>query len=319
MKQQDVSGDNSTSSERKGKGKEKEEGNERQHFDTPPLVMPAESDSSNTNDSGQFTLSRLTASAASLMGGSIHGRVPNILPSSKAESSGTTQRPETETARLTHVSSPSVQSPLGGTFKSATRRDQGNSGGSDFSTFLATAKDTRFEPGESDPNQRITLPHLSHAAAAAMNDGSEVVDLLEAGPIVEEDDDRSHMTDKELLALRTALFGERLSKGTDWDDALNFVPDFISNHSMSNGEGYQRLAEHLGVSNVAEARDIWFSQWDNILSSYTDEVWGDLNPLVMAARQEIRSLSTSPEGSTTGGLNAVRRLQQILAHVRGLL
>ncbi|KAJ8130513.1 hypothetical protein O1611_g3117 [Lasiodiplodia mahajangana] len=127
------------------------------------------------------------------------------------------------------------------------------------------------------------------------------------------------MTSKELLALRRALFGDGLSTGIGWNDALNFVPGYIANHNMSNSENYQRLAENLGVSNAAEARDIWFSQWDTILSSYTDEVWGDLSPLVMAARQEIHDLSTSPEGTTTSGLNAVRRLRQILAHVRGLL
>ncbi|KAI1154806.1 hypothetical protein F4825DRAFT_410625 [Nemania diffusa] len=304
---------------RKGKGKEEE------HPNTTSLVLPTESDSSNTKDSGVSTMSRLASSAASLMGEPMttHSRVPNILPSSKAGSSGTTQSSGTafqETARLTHVGSPNVQSPLGSTVRSTPGQGRGNSAEDNFSAFLGIAQDTSSsELGENGPSQKLAPRHLTHAATAAMNDGSEVVDLLETAPTLDEDGDEDglYMTNKALLSLRKALFEEGLSTGTSWDDVLNFVPEFLSNHSMGDGEEYQQLARHLGVSNVAEARDIWVGQWEAVLSSYTDEVWGDLGPLVMAARQELQSIPTNPEGTTTSSLNAVRRLQQLLAHVRG--
>lgn len=151
-----------------------------------------------------------------------------------------------------------------------------------------------------------------------MNDGSEVVDLLET-VFLGEDNDEPYMTNEKLLPLRRELFREGGPAGTSWDSVLNFVPEFISNRGMGNSDEYQQLAQHLGLSNPAEARDIWFSQWDDVLSSYTDEVWGDLSPLVMAARQELKGISTNPEGTTSDGLNALRRLQQILAHVRSPL
>ncbi|KAI1130406.1 hypothetical protein F5Y10DRAFT_235594 [Nemania abortiva] len=93
-----------------------------------------------------------------------------------------------------------------------------------------------------------------------MNDGSEVVSLLKTGPTIKESGDRLYVTNKELLGLRRALFGEGPSMGTGWDDAINLIPEFISNHSMNNTETYQQLPEHMGVSNAAEARDPWFSQ-----------------------------------------------------------
>ncbi|KAI1421036.1 hypothetical protein F5Y12DRAFT_64156 [Xylaria sp. FL1777] len=302
---------------RQGKGKGKEEKRESESLDTSSLTIPTESGSSNTMDSRshpETPLSRLASSTASLTGGLMSSRAHgqqgfSILPSGKAESSSTAQQPQAalrETARVTHVSSPNVRLPLGATFRSEVGENRGSSE-QGFSDFLKPALDTSDGLHDNTPHQT-----LSHVAAAAMNDGLEVINLLETGGAVEDDDDIPYMTNDELSALRTALFGERPSTGASWNDVLNFVPEF-----MSHPDSDEQLAQHLGVSDAAEARDIWFSLWANVLSSYTDEVWGDLGPLVAAARQELRSVPTSPEEATPNSLNAVRRLQQILAHVRG--
>ncbi|KAI0815665.1 hypothetical protein GGR55DRAFT_675280 [Xylaria sp. FL0064] len=124
-----------------------------------------------------------------------------------------------------------------------------------------------------------------------MDDGSEVVDRLETGPVLgEDDDDLPRMMSDELSALRRALFGKGLSTGREWDDVLNFVPN--SCHMV-------------------------LILWENVLLSYTDEIVGDLGPLVTAARQELQSASTSQEGASANGLQAARRLQRTLAHVHG--
>ncbi|KAI0450143.1 hypothetical protein F5B21DRAFT_492182 [Xylaria acuta] len=303
--------------EKKGKEKEKE------HLETSSSVSGI-SNTSNSNQHAESALSRLALSATNLMGGSMTGSVhglqsANFLPSGKAESSSVAQHPETalrESARLTHASSPNAQSLLGTTFRSTAGRGTGNTGASGFSESLRTTEDVSGKSGGNSPDQKTAPLHIPHAVAAARNDGSEVVDLLETGPMVDEDSDELYMTDEELLPLRRALFGEGTSTGTSWDSTLNFVPEFISNRGMGNSDEYRQLTQHLGLSNAAEARDIWFSQWDNVLSSYTDEVWGDLTPLVVAARQELKAVSTIPDGTTGNGLNALRRLQQILAHVR---
>ncbi|KAI0430955.1 hypothetical protein F5Y09DRAFT_306286 [Xylaria sp. FL1042] len=316
MERREFSDDNGAKREGKGKGKEEERVNEQP--DRSSSILPAESSSSNNTDSRSHsgtTLSRLASSAASLTGGFTSGRAHgqpslNILPSGKAESSSVSQQPQAvlqETARITHISSQNVRLPLGTTFRSEAGQDR-ESSEKGFSEFLETTQDARVRLGESNPNRNI-----SHVEAAAMNDGSDVVDLLETGLVLEaDDDDVPYMTNDELSTLRRALFGEGPPTGTGWNEVLDFVPEFISHHGND-----EQLAQHLGVSNAVEARDIWFNQWGIVLSSYTDEVWGDLGPLVTAARQELQRASTTPEGATANSLHAVRRLQQILAHVRG--
>ncbi|GAW18747.1 hypothetical protein ANO14919_082290 [Xylariales sp. No.14919] len=311
MERRYFSGEDNTRKEEKGKGKE-----ERR----PVTSSAMESGPSNIGGSvthPETPLSRLASSAANLTSGLMtsraHGRQgPDILPTGKAESSGGPQQSGTalrETARVTHASSPNIYSPLGSTFRSEYGQDKG-SYEDGFSEFLGTSQGGSRKPGESSPNEKIP-----DTVAAAMNDGSEVVGLLGTGLIVEEDDDVLYTTNEDLSALRRAMFAESPLTETGWNDVLNFVPESISN--QGSGEEYQELAQLLGVSNAAEARDVWFSQWGNVLSSYTDEVWGDLGPLVTAARQELQSMLTNPQGTTTNGLTAVRRLRQILAHVRG--
>ncbi|KAI3331870.1 hypothetical protein HD806DRAFT_172627 [Xylariaceae sp. AK1471] len=325
MDQRRFNDENDVKREGKGKGKEKE------CPKSSSLIPTTESGSSNTMQSSpqpEAALSRLASSAASLTSGFMSSRAHgqyniNLLPSGKAGSSGTLQSPGVmfqETTQITHGSLPNVQPPLGTTFRHTAGQSGGSSKENDFSAFLGTTEYVSDElNGSGSDQEESESRHVTHAVAVAMNDGSEVVDLLETGLIEEgdDDDDELFVTREELGALRRALFEGKPSTGIAWDNALNFVPEFISNGGSS--EEYRQLAQHLGVSGTTEARDIWFSQWENILSSYTDEVWGDLRPMVMAAREELQGISTSPEGTTTHGLDAVRRLQQILAHVRGSL
>lgn len=58
---------------------------------------------------------------------------------------------------------------------------------------------------------------------------------------------------------------------------------------------------------------VWREQWEGVLGRYTDEVWGDLTPLVIEAKREIEE---AVEGTTTEEPVAVRRLRGILGHLR---
>ena len=307
-----------------GKGKGKGKGKQKDPPNLPPSISHTESGSATTADSGSHPgsgLSRLVSSATGLSSGFMTGQGygqfgTNIMASSKAESSRTNQGSNIalhETAQLTHGGLSKAQVPLGTTFKSPATQSGGGIDEEGFSEFLGTSGGSRIERAGQVYGQSSTSPPVPDAVAAAMNDGSEVVNLLNTESL-EDIDDELNMTSEEISALQTALFGEKSPARTAWDDALNFVPSFIS--SPSSSEDYQKLAEHLGVSDVADARSIWLRQWEGVLSSYTPEVWGDLSPLVTAARQELQTVSTSPE-ETKHGLDAVRRLRQILAHIRG--
>lgn len=66
-----------------------------------------------------------------------------------------------------------------------------------------------------------------------------------------------------------------------------------------------------------EARNTWLAfmdQWDNVLAAYTDEVWGNLLPLVKEARQEIETFVDGRDVPETP--MALRRLGLILSHFR---
>ncbi|KAI8629291.1 hypothetical protein F5Y19DRAFT_96088 [Xylariaceae sp. FL1651] len=278
-----------------------------------------------SSSSSEYTLSRLTSSASNLTSNLLHSRAheqhyidPQYL--SKANSSGSTQRSGTtgqETARVVHSSTSTAQLTLGSTFKSPGRQASVSGEEASFSVFLEMLKGA-MEPAGRGPAQDNVSPQVTHVPLASINDGSEVVHLLESGPdTMVEGDDELHIMNKERPIIRRASIGSKPSADPASDGTLNFFPKFLSD--PSGCEAYGELLQHLGVSDLNEGRRIWACQWQNVLSSYTDEVWGDLSPLVAVARQQLQDLSTSAGETALHKLDAVRRLQQILAHVRSPL
>jgi len=63
-----------------------------------------------------------------------------------------------------------------------------------------------------------------------------------------------------------------------------------------------------------ENREYWREQWEDVLSSYTDEVWGGLLPLVKQARLEMEEMKVI--GPVAEKPTALRRLEAILGHLQ---
>lgn len=144
-------------------------------------------------------------------------------------------------------------------------------------------------------------------------DGSDVVGLLSQPdePPSLEDLDNS-ISEPEAARLREALFTQG-SRQPVWDDLLNFNPDFSQPAGSSD-----ELVSHFGLHDPEAARDVWLQQWGDVLTRYTDEVWGDLGSLATKARQEIDDLANRDHSrSGSSETKALDRLRQILAHVRG--
>ncbi|KAK7714055.1 hypothetical protein SLS64_004152 [Diaporthe eres] len=169
-------------------------------------------------------------------------------------------------------------------------------------------------------------PRLEGAYSVAeqqAQDGVEVVRLLsqvteqtpdfEAGPTV---------TEEEMKNLRQALFEEGASaqiSATDWNNILNFVPDFLLGESDGPGPVTSgSIHMNLGVTEPAEAGQIWLEQWNRVLTGYTDEVWGDLGSLVEEARTEVARMKDTKDEPARGA-PAVRQLRTILTRVRARL
>ncbi|KAH8735369.1 hypothetical protein BGZ61DRAFT_440121 [Ilyonectria robusta] len=151
-------------------------------------------------------------------------------------------------------------------------------------------------------------------------DGAAVVNLLD-GPDDDELDLGAHtdaadddgLSPEAAAKLREALFNSTHLEPR-WDDMLNFTPDFLSEPAASAEDAQL----HLGTRNLDEARSIWLHQWSDVLSSYTDQVWGDLEPLAAEARREVEELSSREAvPNQAPETKALDRLRQILAHVRG--
>ncbi|KAF7544776.1 hypothetical protein G7Z17_g9683 [Cylindrodendrum hubeiense] len=152
-------------------------------------------------------------------------------------------------------------------------------------------------------------------------DGAAVVNLLD-GPSDELDAvligahsdaaDDDDLSPEAAAKLREALFNSTHLESR-WDDMLNFTPDFLQ-----PGASAEDAQLHLGTRDLNEARRVWLHQWSDVLSSYTDQVWGDLEPLAAEARREVEELASSEAiPDRTPETKALDRLRQILAHVRG--
>lgn len=151
-------------------------------------------------------------------------------------------------------------------------------------------------------------------------DGAAVIQLLsipDEEPNYSEFDEA--LPDHEIARLRDAFFSNGSSQPT-WDHLLNFSPDFVTESSRSD-----KAMAHMGTEDILAAHTAWLQQWHDVLSSYTDEVWGDLGSLAKEARQEIDEMEarvpyteTDMETDTrTHESKALERLRQILSHVRG--
>ncbi|KAI1336406.1 hypothetical protein F5Y15DRAFT_394546 [Xylariaceae sp. FL0016] len=292
-----------------------------------------ESRESDTNQSS--VLSRLASSTASLSSVLIPRKpeaadLSGFMPSNKAGASGVAQGSRSAAATSQEFPLPksvAAQRNLDGSFRSAETQAHVALEEARFSSFLDNAsapekqdqvlRDTLFNGGPDSTQRQPELGRQdSSPVGSSRYDGLEVVELLNSGyHPAEITDDEPSISIEERSALQRAMLSGRRGREKEWDTALNFFPEYISNGS--SGWGYGEMLGHLGISDVDEAQKIWVDDWQEVLSSYTDIVWGDLGSLVEEAKQELQQLADKGAGSSAGQLKAVRRLQQILGHVRG--
>lgn len=279
-------------------------------------------DKGKARDNDPSIVDRLQASgklALNAMTGSNTDTLPSALPGQKATASSS--RPP---AMLGEASSsaPSqrVATRMGESLRAGPHTD---SSSEDFNSFINGPPNHGglFAEGQRQ-NQAPRRPHSSVAEQEA-SDGAAVVQLLslpddpaDVMPLEEEEDS---LSPTEAGRLREALFGggSTGSRAIAWDQLLNFNPDFVTRPDAMSSADAQL---HTGTADVSVAQSIWLQQWSDVLSAYTDEVWGDLGPLASEARREIgylageESATLDRRGSET---RALGRLRLILAHVRG--
>jgi hypothetical protein len=156
-------------------------------------------------------------------------------------------------------------------------------------------------------------------------DGEEVVNMLSSSggiegrfePPQEDDEDYdwglSHEQISQLRAMTKDLFPPVEPHMTiHRDHPFNLFPKF--DHI---GMGAQATAPEKyldGKAQLVTSSSTWKEQWEDVLTGYTDEVWGNLLPLVKEARKEVGELQHNPSASEQP--KALRRLGAILGHLR---
>lgn len=130
-----------------------------------------------------------------------------------------------------------------------------------------------------------------------MHDGEEVAALLA-------DPDSLQFTDSvdfgsvpaQLPRLRAALQGDEGMSSSTWDHLLNFWP--------------------VADENLESSKSAWLGQWKDVLTRYNEEVWGELGTDARQAKEEVDAELQRDQGGERE-LQSLRRLRQILAHLRG--
>jgi hypothetical protein len=166
-------------------------------------------------------------------------------------------------------------------------------------------------------------PHLTGATGSALReqealDGDAVLQILadtsvEHGHLSsfspEEVDDM--FTPDEQARLQKALF-DVPRRGVPWatllDPAHDLLPDL---------EDAQVTEMLFGTTDSESSRQQWLDQWRDVLSSYTDEVWGDLGSLAGDAKAEVSRLLEDQGDQPNKHHQALDRLRLVLAHLRG--
>lgn len=287
-------------------------------------------------DAGGSIVSRISKSAADLSR-SIISPAPTTRDLAHVVASGKPGSPSSS-KHVAQEGSLSAAPPTSGirsrqTEAHTTAEEQSFSDFLDSTSTVVPAEPAALEPVSQEATGGSPGPstHRDMEAVAASSvpeqqerDGLGVVHLLSRGEEgVPNYEGETVVSEKELRSLRQALFGggfpAQLS-ANDWDNALNFVPGFLRD-SGAGSQGPDASADrylHLRVTDPAEAGSLWLEQWNRVLTSYTDEVWGDLGDIVKRAQTEIEQVRQGNYFQPTTA-PAVQELRSILTHVRARL
>jgi hypothetical protein len=321
MTHDNAGADPSSPDREKGKGKGKES-------DSPPNV-PRETSA----------ISRIAESAVQL-GGSLIPRRPaasDLSCAISAEKGTAASRNPHQSSAIEGESSTTGPPVSGESFRSNDTGRHIRQHEREFSNFLngtdiltpAPLTDIRQDSTPKVANSSTYQPRYGHLrsdiTAQEMQDGAAVSTLLHSEPAEDQFTlDEEMLPEPEMQRLRQTLFGGGEYSAEFWAQILDFTPESLQKDiSESAGlDGSRPISEDAvsltGLSQMEEARNQWASHWDGVLSRYNEEVWGELTPLVQAAKESLRTIMQTGTGEQGADMKAVARLRQLLAHIRAV-
>ena len=145
-----------------------------------------------------------------------------------------------------------------------------------------------------------TMEHPTHQSRINPADGAEVVALLSAPDVVSTPPREAFLVDDEI------------------DPADLFTQDIPSSALPTLEKLKAEMLPPPPTYTVRTAsdksRDRWLQDWEGFLNRYSDEVWGDMLPLVTEAREEVE-MAQAGGGHIGMDGSAVKRLGMILGHL----
>ncbi|KAK1598084.1 uncharacterized protein LY79DRAFT_587176 [Colletotrichum navitas] len=291
------------------------------------------------SQSGPSFANRLATSAASLSRAALEGR-----PNAEAIRNAAAAKAYAQAEASTSSNQGSVNRDQAATYRGGDNYDTGIGSAFSSSRHSTTAGEQQYEGFKGaqpalDISVQLQIPdEAQHGLAGSTNtshnshflrirsdvneqearDGQQVIDLLTAPDELDDleaiDNLHSFVSLREEESLRKALFsGSGDGPASNWTTLLDFQPNFLQEGNIAE------LLQHFGVTDPQQAKAMWIDSWADVLATYTDQVWGDLGFLAREAQKEINEAREQGTATTAdpGGMQALRRLQQILAHVRG--
>lgn len=318
--------------------------------DERPQKPPENKDSDGSNDSSM--MNRVQSSASGLLrnalagtgGNDLNADLSNSLSSTGKASSSQTSRTASSATESSHLTSnaPAVsrdgeQNLRSESFRSGltTQEDGldnnqlGETHGDDLLYDLSNTKGKGTSSGEQTTSQQPDIPlntkdlstfNTAWTAPTSQPDGSDVVALLSSptfqpdtipSPIEQEEQEQPTLTPSELELIDSFRRHPSMPATSTLHtpnpiNPLSLIPDISS-------------AEQQTESHLQTLPGI--SDWIDLDKNYHAEVWGYLRPHIRAAMDEIEERSSRGKeegGGETKDGPAVRRLQMILRHMRGV-
>ncbi len=194
--------------------------------------------------------------------------------------------------------------------------------------------------GAKSPHQSGRPSYSSHTSSGGQhvdpNDGAEVVALL-SDPVLGTEDlppssfsiaidqfdtnDQLRSRTSKLVSeaedvLRAKLPAAPKHNAPSPSNPLNLIPDqaWFDSEILGSLANFDTGKENHNMGFELDAASTeYYSGWEGVLSRYTDEVWGDLLPIVKEARADIGQVL---DGRQSLEPKAARRLEMILGHLR---
>jgi len=153
---------------------------------------------------------------------------------------------------------------------------------------------------------------------SAFDDSLDDLTINESSEIATNPPVYSQLEREIVAAMQSDLPPPPVHRSVPTDHPLNLRPlsdagkESLPQQIREYEEALAIRGQSLGILPSEDEREVWLSDWEDVLSGYSDQVWGDMLTAVRAAKSELEDVRT---GSASLDSKTIARLKMILGHV----